>query len=626
MQHYVPTFRFLCKPTFKIMRTTLLSFLVILNVYTFALPPTQIAPLSAHLLEVNARWKYVDMRSAEFSECYSFTDDRSRIQAHLGMVGNVLLNKTGLNISSEQLQARKELLADLEIYREVGNFPKNLYHPSRRPYFIDEFGTACAVGHLIQVSGEAAFATQISEEMNVAYLMDMPYPQLEQWADKHGFTKEELALIQPGYTPQVRWSSMGTGANGEITALYGDEANQRLIIAGDFTELDGVSCSQIGVYENGAFGPLGTGLVGEIQDIILFNNDIYVGGSFANGANIAFWDGQNWTYERFGEGSVHALYVYDNKLLAGGDFQVGTAASDTLSYIAAKENGNWVSMGNSFGPVYALALHQDELYAGGSFLESSSEAYVKKLSTNGSAYYWSDATQPLEKLDNTVRSLVSNGTYLFAGGACYDTMGNPTFCLARLGNSGWERLVSPRDFTNPDVNIKHLLLHEGDLLVSGNFRAEPFVGIYGEGIGKLRDFRSAIGLEPLSIVDSTVNTSASVNGKLYIGGAFDGERFGNAALNYLAETPALTSIDPKELLSVGFYPNPMSTEARASLDISKPITEIQLFDLAGRELRTNYEIQGNELILQRGQLIPGMYLVKISSEKETLAYAKIWVQ
>lgn len=626
MQHYVPTFRFLFKPTFKIMRTTLLSFLVLLNVYTFALPPTQIAPLSDHLLEVNARWDKVDMSSAEFSKCYSFTDDRSRIQAHLRMVRKVLLNKPAMNFTDIQLHARKELLADLMVYQQIGNFPKNLYHNTRRPYFIDEFGTACAVGHLIQVSGEKEFATRISQEMNVAYLMDMPYPELDLWADKHGFSKEELALIQPGYTPQVRWSSMGAGANGEITALYGDEVNQRLIIAGDFTELDGVACSQIGVYENGVFGPLGTGLVGEIHDIILFNNDIYVGGSFANGANIAFWDGQNWTYERFGEGIVHALYVYDNKLLAGGDFQVGTTASDTLSYIAAKENGNWVSMGNSFGPVYALALHQDELYAGGNFFESSSEAYVKKLSKNGSTFYWSDATQPLEKLDNEVHALVSNGTYLFAGGACYDTTGSTTFCLARLGNSGWERLISPRDFTNPDVSIKHLLLHEGDLLVSGNFRAEPFVGIYGEGIGKLRDFQSVIGLEPLSIVDSTVNTAASVNGKLYIGGAFDGERFGSAALNYLAETPALTSINPKELLSVGFYPNPMRTEARASLEISTEITNIQLFDLAGRELRTNYEIRGDELILQRGQLIPGMYLVKISSDKETLAYSKIRVE
>src|SRR5947207_9488442 len=53
-------------------------------------------------------------------------------------------------------------------------------------------------------SGHTALANTITEVANYAYVPQMTFPELVDWAAQSGLSKEELALIQPGY-----WYTLG---------------------------------------------------------------------------------------------------------------------------------------------------------------------------------------------------------------------------------------------------------------------------------------------------------------------------------------------------------------------------------------------------------------------------------
>ena len=94
---------------------------------------------------------------------------------------------------------RGQHLDKLHYYLLQKQFPRNTYHPGRRPYFIDIYNTPCAVGYLIIQSGNEALARTIARDDNYAYIRELKQPALAQWQKRSGFTINELALIQPSY-------------------------------------------------------------------------------------------------------------------------------------------------------------------------------------------------------------------------------------------------------------------------------------------------------------------------------------------------------------------------------------------------------------------------------------------
>ncbi len=92
-------------------------------------------------------------------------------------------------------------LAELARYVDRGRFPRRTDDPfaGRRPRFIDDRGVHCAVGELIARSGHPDLARAIDRDLEYAYVRDIAVPALAAWADTHGFTIDELAMIQPSY-------------------------------------------------------------------------------------------------------------------------------------------------------------------------------------------------------------------------------------------------------------------------------------------------------------------------------------------------------------------------------------------------------------------------------------------
>jgi hypothetical protein len=126
--------------------------------------------------------------------------DRARIQRHLAAVEADLRARDTSHLPPTLRRERSRNLDRLRAYRLTGEFPRNSDHPGERvPYFIDDDGVVCAVGHLVVESGFVAVAEEIHATENNTRLLDMTHAALPAWIAASGLTAEECARIQPNY-------------------------------------------------------------------------------------------------------------------------------------------------------------------------------------------------------------------------------------------------------------------------------------------------------------------------------------------------------------------------------------------------------------------------------------------
>ena len=127
------------------------------------------------------------------------TPDRLRLRTHLAYVEALLRARPRPSLTPTQRSRRQALLDSLRSYRRAGRFPRNTEVPGRSPVFIDDEGRLCAVGHLIAVSAGRDLAERIDAQYHLADVRDMRLPAIDRWAEAHGVSRRELAMIQPWY-------------------------------------------------------------------------------------------------------------------------------------------------------------------------------------------------------------------------------------------------------------------------------------------------------------------------------------------------------------------------------------------------------------------------------------------
>ncbi|MFM9985148.1 MAG: hypothetical protein ACKVOK_07945 [Flavobacteriales bacterium] len=143
----------------------------------------------------NESWREIFGKEPDGTE-----DQQLRIQTHLRYVENVLRNKDDSHLSPDEQKKRMQMLDLLCCYWQRGQFPMNTqYENQRRPCFIDDNGTICAVGYLVEQTAGLEFAQRINEQFQYAYIGEMEMPELDKWISESGFTAEEIATIQPSY-------------------------------------------------------------------------------------------------------------------------------------------------------------------------------------------------------------------------------------------------------------------------------------------------------------------------------------------------------------------------------------------------------------------------------------------
>ncbi len=173
-----------------------------------------------------------------------------------------------------------------------------------------------------------------------------------------------IELNQIGRWNGATWLGFGLGVPGTVTALAG--SNHDLYTAGSFSTAGSATAASIAHFNGKTWSLMGTTGVtgtsggcargGVLHSICTIAIDpgtrrVYVGGNFSaiNGVsaeNVAMWDGSSWHPLGAGvDGTVNALLVYNGYLWAGGGFHHagGSAANDVAKWSLA--SGDWSQVG-----------------------------------------------------------------------------------------------------------------------------------------------------------------------------------------------------------------------------------------------------------------------------------------
>ena len=127
--------------------------------------------------------------------------EKARLRAHFRAVLAELHAREVGHLPEATRARRARLIAELERYARAGRFPRNLDFPAARmPYFVDAFGTRCAMAHLIESTGESGLVARVAATANNALVRELEADlALGAWLDAFGLTAAEAARIQPSY-------------------------------------------------------------------------------------------------------------------------------------------------------------------------------------------------------------------------------------------------------------------------------------------------------------------------------------------------------------------------------------------------------------------------------------------
>ena len=316
-----------------------------------------------------------------------------------------------------------------------------------------------------------------------------------------------------------RWSALGTGTNGPVTALAA--RNGVVYAAGDFTAAGGTAAAHVARWDGTTWSPLGAGLAMGGGDAVrvgalaLDGGTLYVGGRFDRAgtvpaAGVARWSGTVWSALGAGLqrcdaaftaggrcsatpalGEVRALALFEGRLHAGGDFNLagGTRADSLARWTGTAWQpvaGAVTARPGERASVTALAADTAALYVGGGFTS------IGGVAARGVARYAGGTFAPL-------------GTGLAPRPGTADPAGVPTAMAVRDG-----RLFVAGPFE-----------HAGDVLVRGFAQwtgaAWSPVGAVLDGFG-VSPAPTAVGAGPDGVVFAGRGTLAAGGGTVAFGG------------------------------------------------------------------------------------------------------------
>lgn len=595
------------------------------NSWAFSLNHTENRSLYDHLFEVNENWR--DFKNVIPNQYLSFQTDVERIQMHLDWVEKILRNSENSELSVEQKLNRQNTLDILHQYTLDGNFPINTGHAGRQPYFIDVYGTHCAVGFLVKETGFGHISKAIAEKQNFAYVKEIVSSELVQWSVDFGFTLDELALIQPGYAPAYNYSQVGNGANGSVTCS--NSFGNKLIVGGAFTELDGLPCMNVGYYSNNQLSCYGNGIAGKVIGVAENGaNGVTVAGKFESNGIIyplAQFDGNTWTYIEI-PNIPNASATCFVSTFNGPQI---TIAVNAPSIPSGQEIwmyfGSWTKLANVPGVIYDMSFNYSYVFAGHfdsiQMISQSSTNWVqaKNFVSQGSGN-WLSAT---DWVPDTIYSILSQGNTLYLGG--YAGAGPNGTALTRIVNGVAQPLLTNTTYypsTSPLI-VKDIANYtNSNLLIGGDLKIYTDFNTFGKNLFTYDLTNSA--LIPAADLDSTVHTIASFENNYYFGGDFIEEsNFWNNGeplnhLIYLDEPLGLT----EETLDLQFAlsPNPSKGNLNISNINEETIKSIEILDLQGKIC---HQTKNTDLNLT--YLKAGTYFVRIETTSGATSTKK-WVK
>lgn len=500
-----------------LMRCFFLPLLLCLVLKTTASPVSTFDKLA----DVNKCWK----EQADLDELillpYSERTDEAWIKLHLTLVEKKLRSRDCKSLNPQQRKNRLACLDHLHSYMLAGRFPQNEDYTYRTPIFIDKYDNFCAVGYLIKVSGYEKLSRMIQSKTNLAYVRQMKYPELLDWANEHGFTVDELAWIQPTYSPKCSLKPVGKGLQGEVLELFPDSAGQKLYAGGSFITADSsITVNNIayvtqsgGVY---TWHAMGSGINGNVYAIAKYNGNIFVAGGFSSAggsavSNIAYWDGAAWHAAGCLDGLVKDLVVFNGNLYAAGDFDL---CNSTGEVNFAKWNGTvWQGITGLSGRVNTMEVKDTFLFLGGAFSYNAMQVNAIKWSSNTG----------FQNFGNVIRNEVNDFELFYdtMRVVCKFTAANDTSLFKRLLGNTWDSTHGNYFNSYGALSFNTLCAFEDTFTLGGNFYSYPqSIGTYEANTFDVTPQYYSYAFDNNFMTDSAVNKLVVFNNAMYAGGKF----------------------------------------------------------------------------------------------------------
>lgn len=584
------------------------------------------------LVEVNKCWNEQKDININRFEGLCATTEKDWIRIHLSLVEQILRARSTRHLNAAQEANRAHCLEILNRYWQEGNFPINDQYSYRTPIFIDPYNNFCAVGFLIKETGYEHISRMIASNTNLAYVREMNYPELGNWAIENGFTIDELAWIQPSYPPQSRCGKIGNGVDGFVQELYVDTNTQLLYVGGQFYQADKsfVANNIAYVSENAGvytWHKMGNGVNGRVNAITKFEDKIFVAGSFDSASrieakNIAYWDGSNWHNAGCIDGVVNDLTVFEGVLYAAGNFK--SCGSDMGQNFAQWNGTKWTTIAGIEGKINSLEEFKDYLVLGGKFdFEATLNVNVIKWNPTSSFQQFDN------KINNEVMDFESYKDTLHV--ACKNIKSIDTFQLfQKLSGNHWVNFLEPGSYLysfgpKTDSNSFNTLCAESKSINIGGY----FTVYWGMSYGKNTiNFGSY-----WANVDSTVNKMVLFKNELILGGKFktgmeyEKTKFDTVELNGITKRlPWKLSISENFSKESSFkvYPNPIQSGSIIHFENNIGATEFYISNIEGKLIQKGKLRSSNEI--QLSQLATGTYHLEISNAEGKKASQKLSIQ
>jgi hypothetical protein len=596
------------------MKNFFLSLLILISFHSFG----SANELFSKLMEVNAEWKNqpeqaVGLNTAQFNTPENFN---GWIATHLMLVEQILRNRDVSFLTVSQQANRTHLLNELNGYWRAGVFPVNDYLAYKNPVFIDRIGTHCAVGYLMQQSGHDGLAQTINANEKFAYVHQIKTEGVTAWAYAHGFTVDELAWIQPGYPPTLPAEDMAGGVNGTVNVIVPDQTSQTVYVGGSFDHsIGGATCNNVALWVAGVAGwswvGVGNGVNGEVHDMMLHNNKLYVGGNFTMAGsvaakNVAVYDITLGQWQALGQldSTVRAFAVYNNEVYAAG----------TFTGFLSKWNGSaWQDIANGFlygQEARTLEVWNNELVIGGNF-ELATGALRRHVATYDGTYMGMSGMGTA----TPVNDLAPHAGKLYAAGDLYFM--NDSAGLSYFDNDTWHIELKPSQQMMSSfggVAIRKIFSNGQDLVAAGEFGCSGGM-TYGNNLMLVQkqtfDTTVYTVLAPLLLTDGGVNDAVLSNNQLYFGGEFVTNMY-NDTLNHVGYTEMLSTgieNDKGEVIKLSVFPNPSSDVVRIQTE-GLSITKVELIDITGKRALVAAP-NNSKHDISVSELAAGIYTVRV---------------
>ena len=126
--------------------------------------------------------------------------ERARLRIHFHRVITFLQSRNTSHLPAEIQKNREESIEILKRYAKTGTFPINTCKRGRKPFFVDRFGTRCAVAEILEKREQNTLIDYVVKHDNNIRIRDLNEPNFLNWVKESGFTVAELGKIQQSYS------------------------------------------------------------------------------------------------------------------------------------------------------------------------------------------------------------------------------------------------------------------------------------------------------------------------------------------------------------------------------------------------------------------------------------------